>query len=106
MFVGRRLMMNDREMLKNIEAVVEKNVRPALRSHGGDVELLSYTDGICRVRLLGKCSGCPSAFITTEEIIREAIVKELPMVQDVVLVTETSDELMDFAKSLMGRHKA
>ena len=81
-------------------------MRPALRSHGGDVELLSYTDGICRVRLLGKCSGCPSAFITTEEIIREAIVKELPMVQDVVLVTETSDELMDFAKSLMGRHKA
>ena len=55
MFVGRRLTMNDREMLKNIEAVVEKNVRPALRSHGGDVELLSYTDGICRVRLLGKC---------------------------------------------------
>ena len=98
-------MMNDAQMLENIEAVVEKSVRPVLREHGGDVELLSCTDGICRVRLLGKCSGCPSAFITTEEIIREEIVRALPEVRDVVLVTQTSDELMDFARSLMGRHK-
>lgn len=97
--------MDDKQMINKIESVIETSVRPQLHSHGGDVQVLSYEDGICRVRLLGKCSGCPSAFITTEEIIREEIVKVLPQVKDVVLVTETSDELMSFARQLMGRHK-
>lgn len=97
--------MNANEMIDAIESVIEASVRPQLQSHGGDVKVLSFENGVCRVRLLGKCSGCPSAFITTEEIIREEIVKALPQVTDVVLVTETSDELLDFARQLMGRNK-
>ena len=71
---------------------------PQLQAHGGDVEVISYDeDGVCRIRLLGHCSGCPSAFITTEEIIRAEVIRELPQVKDVVLVQETSQELLDFA---------
>lgn len=97
--------MNHNELLTAVESVIEAAVRPQLQAHGGNVRLLSVEDGICRVKLLGQCSGCPSAFITTEEIIRGEIVKVLPEVKDVVLVTETSDELMDFAKKLMGRNR-
>lgn len=97
--------MDHNELLAAVESVIETSVRPQLQAHGGDVKLLSIEAGLCRVKLLGQCSGCPSAFITTEEIIRGEIVKALPEVKDVVLVTETSDELMNFAKQLMGRNR-
>lgn len=97
--------MDNKELLEAIEGVVDKAVRPHLREHGGDVLVLSVEDGICRVRLLGQCSGCPSALLTTEEVIREEIVRALPQVKDVVLVSQTSDELIDFAKQLMGRRR-
>ena len=91
--------MDHNELLAVVESVIETSVRPQLQAHGGDVKLLSIEAGICRVKLLGQCSGCPSAFIRGE------IVKALPEVKDVVLVTETSDELMNFAKQLMGRNR-
>jgi len=36
-------------------------VRPYLRSHGGNVELLGVADGVVRLRLQGSCHGCPSS---------------------------------------------
>src|SRR5262245_27600759 len=37
-----------------------EEVRPYLRSHGGNVKLLSVVDGVIRLRLQGNCHGCPS----------------------------------------------
>ncbi len=92
------------DMIKKIEAVIEEKVRPSLMDHEGDVKVLSYEDGICRVRLLGACSGCPSAQITTEELIAKEVMEALPEVKDVVLVQEVSPELMDFARKIL-RHE-
>ena len=92
------------DMIKKIEAVIEEKVRPSLMDPEGDVKVLSYEDGICRVRLLGACSGCPSAQITTEELIAKEVMEALPEVKDVVLVQEVSPELMDFARKIL-RHE-
>ena len=40
-------------MMDKINEILEKKVRPALLLHSGDIELLSYEDGVVRVRLLG-----------------------------------------------------
>ena len=61
-------------MMEQIEQVLDQRVRPYLLGHGGQVEVVSLEDGILRVRLLGHCSGCPSATITTEQIIQEEVV--------------------------------
>ncbi len=92
-------------MLANIQDVIERKIRPSLLDHQGDVEILSLEDGILRIRLLGKCSGCPSAQLTTEELIKTEIMEEIPQVKDVVLVQETSPELMEFARKIL-RHEA
>ena len=89
-------------MLDQIEAVMENKVRPSLRAHGGDVEVLSCEDGICRIRLLGQCSGCPSAMATNEELIGKEVMDVLPEVKDVVLVQEASPELLDLAKKILN----
>ena len=53
-------------------------VRPALKSHGGDVELVGLTDGVVRLRLVGSCQGCPSSALTMTQTIEEAVVALAP----------------------------
>jgi hypothetical protein len=45
---------------QKIEDVLE-SIRPALRSDGGDVELIDFDedDGIVQLRLVGACGSCP-----------------------------------------------
>ena len=55
-----------------------EEVRPYLRSHGGDVELLGIESGVARVRMEGSCDGCPSSAATLKLAIEEAIQKAAP----------------------------
>ena len=81
-------------MIERIDEVLEEKVRPALLSHEGDVQIVEYADGILKIRLTGHCSGCPSARLTTEELIAAEVQKEIPEVKEVVLVNEISPELL------------
>lgn len=89
-------------MLKRIEAVLDEKVRPQLALHGGNIQTVSCEDGVYRFRLLGKCSGCPSAHLTTEMLIREELTAAIPQLADVVLVQGVSDSLLQQAKAMMG----
>ena len=89
-------------MLEKIEKVLEEDVRPKLLAHEGNVEIKEWKDGVLKVKLLGLCSGCPSAIVTTEEIIAEAVKEKIPEVKDVVLVQEVSEDLIDMAKKLLN----
>jgi len=53
-------------------------VRPYLESHGGNVELLSLSDGFARLRLRGACKTCPSSSITLELAVRKALEEACP----------------------------
>ena len=57
-------------------ALVE--VRPYLKSHGGNVELVKVEKGVAYLRLEGSCHGCPSSTITLKLAIEEAIYKAAP----------------------------
>ena len=57
-------------------ALVE--VRPYLKSHGGNVELVKVENGVAYLRLEGSCHGCPSSTITLKLAIEEAIYKAAP----------------------------
>jgi Fe-S cluster biogenesis protein NfuA len=48
-------------------------IRPYVRSHGGDVELLGVEGGVVRLRMAGSGQGCPSSNSTVKSIIEEAI---------------------------------
>ena len=60
-----------------IEAALEKDVRPALRLDGGDIELVDVQGDKVLVRFLGHCAGCMAARFTqdglVEKKLREAI---------------------------------
>ena len=54
------------------------SVRPYMESHGGDVELLGIDDGVARLRLDGRCNGCPASAATLELAIKEALDEAAP----------------------------
>jgi Fe-S cluster biogenesis protein NfuA len=59
-------------------------VRPYLQSHGGNVDLLSVTDGVVRLRLIGSCDGCPSSTLTLKSAIETNIYEAAPDVVSIV----------------------
>ena len=90
-------------MYEELETVLDQYVRPQLRGHGGDIRSLSCEDGVDRFRLLGQCSGCPSAWLTTESLIQETLLQAFPDLKQVVLVQQVSDDLMNQARAIL-RH--
>ena len=95
-----------REELRKIEAVLEERVRPALRAHGGEIEIDRLEEGVLYVKLLGQCAGCPSADLTNETLVEAELVQALPeLVRKVAVVQTVSDELWEQAKKLLREHR-
>ncbi len=54
------------------------SVRPYLKSHGGNIDVLGVHDGIARLRFQGTCKTCPSSAVTLELAIRRAVIEACP----------------------------
>lgn len=93
-----------KSMIKKIEEVLDRDVRPYLNSHDGDVVIIEYAKHVLKIRMTGMCSGCPSATLTTEELIASKVKAAIPQVEDVVLVTGVSDDLIDQAKAILNHN--
>lgn len=90
---------------QRLEELLDQLVRPALRAHGGDAELVGFDDGVLRLRMLGQCAGCPGATLTNETLIEGQLMPILPDLKQVVLVHHVDDSLLDMARSLMTRSR-
>jgi Fe-S cluster biogenesis protein NfuA len=69
-------------------------VRPRLRSHGGEVELLSVVDGAVRLRLDAKGHGCGSTPQALKEQLEEALYSAVPDLT--VLLIEGAEDKQSF----------
>lgn len=85
-----------------LQRIIKEKVRPKLEAHGGDLEIVSLEGGVLTVRLLGQCSGCPSAHVTNEEIIKKEILAEAPEISDVILDNSVSEDMLAFARQLLS----
>ncbi|USO02686.1 MAG: NifU family protein [Alphaproteobacteria bacterium] len=72
---------------KQIKEVINTRVRPFVQQDGGDISLESFRDGVVYVRMLGACSGCPSAFVTLKGGIERLLQHYVPEVKSVEAVT-------------------
>lgn len=90
-----------KELLEKIEEVLNTNIRPQLQLHGGGMETVSLEQGRYAFRLTGQCAGCPSAYLTTEELIRATLQERFPQLREVVLEQSVSEDLLEQAKKLL-----
>jgi Fe-S cluster biogenesis protein NfuA len=81
MFLLHSLHPDDIEtrVLRGLEAV-----RPYLKSHGGDCELVSVRDGIVRLKLHGTCGSCPSSSLTLKNAVEDALYEAAPDILEII----------------------
>ncbi|HEX3801103.1 MAG TPA: NifU family protein [Verrucomicrobiae bacterium] len=60
-----------------LKQALEK-VRPYMKSHGGNVELIALENDFAKLRLSGNCKDCPSSAVTMELAVRQAIEEACP----------------------------
>lgn len=89
--------------LNTLTRILEEKVRPSLLNHGGEIELIGITDeNEVHVRFLGACSGCPSAHITLETVVKGILLSECPEIKDVVADVSISKDLLETAKKFLS----
>ena len=93
------------ELWKAAEKVLEERVRPRLADHSGNIEIVSLEDGVLKVQFTGQCSGCPSAYLTLEEVVKEEVMEHIPEISDVILDTGVSEDMLLFAKKFLGQKR-
>ncbi|WP_312831681.1 NifU family protein [Sedimentibacter saalensis] len=90
-------------MTERIENALDQFVRPKLSEHQGNLEVVKFEDGVLEIKLLGKCSGCPSAKFTTEDMVEAELKKYIPELEKVILNNSVSEDLLDFAKKILNK---
>ncbi|ERT04668.1 rieske domain protein [Lyngbya aestuarii BL J] len=64
-----------------------EEVRPGLKSHSGDVELVAIKlPDTVEVKLVGTCSNCPASTLTLKQGVEQAIKNHCPEIQQVISV--------------------
>ncbi len=77
--------MSSEQELKKIEEILEE-MRPNIQMDGGDIEFVSYVDGVVSVRLQGACATCPLSLDTLKMGIEERLKEYVPDVVEVISV--------------------
>src|SRR5271154_6686430 len=67
-----------------------ESVRPYLKSHGGDCELIGVRDGVVRLRLHGSCGSCPSSSLTLKNAVEDALYQAAPDIKEIVAENATA----------------
>ena len=73
------------QKIKKIEAVLEREIKPALKKDGGDIELVDVDGDFVMVSLRGACTSCAKSQTTLKEYVEKKL-REL--VLDTLIVEE------------------
>jgi len=73
----------DEEIIEQIKHIIETNVKPAVASHGGVIDFVSYKDGHLDLILGGACSGCASSTITLKMGVENMVKHYVPEVKTI-----------------------
>ena len=76
-------MRSNEEIITQIKAIIETNVKPAVASHGGVIDFVSYDDGHLSLILGGACSGCASSTITLKLGVENMVKHFVPEVKTI-----------------------
>tara|TARA_B100000700_G_scaffold282061_1_gene333295 strand:- start:227 stop:778 length:552 start_codon:yes stop_codon:yes gene_type:complete len=82
--VSEKKPLEENETIQQIKDVLETKVRPAVAKDGGDIQFISFHNGVVKVALKGSCSGCPSSVMTLKQGVQNLLchyVKEVKSVE-------------------------
>jgi Fe-S cluster biogenesis protein NfuA len=71
--------------LATIQSILDE-LRPAIMSHDGNIELIKYENHIVYVKLHGACVSCPISMMTLKFGVEEAIKAKIPELKEVIAI--------------------
>ena len=77
--------MNKETLNKKVQEALNE-IRPFLESDGGNIELVSITDDVVKVKLLGNCVSCSVNQMTLKNGVEMTVKKHAPEIQKVVSI--------------------
>jgi len=78
--------MTGQELRRTIEVALDE-IRPFLKSDGGDIELISIEDdSLVKVQLMGTCVDCTVNQMTLKSGVEMTIKKHAPQIKEVINV--------------------
>ena len=75
-------------VVEKIHEIIEKQINPAVASHGGYISLIDVKDNVVYVQLGGGCQGCGMADVTLKQGIEAMIKEAVPEIARVYDVTD------------------
>ena len=81
------------EIIKDIKSTLETKVKDNVAVHGGEINFLSYDQGIVRLQMAGACSGCAMSKKTLQEGVERLLTHYVPEVRG--LLSEDDEEAKD-----------
>ncbi len=70
-------------IIKEIIALIDERIRPAVAMDGGDINFVNLIDGVVYVEMLGACSGCSSSSATLKGGVENLLKHYIPEVKSV-----------------------
>lgn len=78
----------DTEIRQIVKELLDKQINPAVGSHGGFINLIDVKENKVYLQLQGGCHGCGMANVTLKQGIETAIRERIPDIDDVLDVTD------------------
>ena len=79
-------MITNKRIINKIEAALDE-IRPYLKTDGGDISLVEITDDYTvKVKLMGACETCHVSMMTLKNGVEVAVKNAVPKVKKVVLL--------------------
>jgi len=78
------MSQSDDEIVSQVKQLLEERVQPAVASHGGSVNFVSYDQGTLRLQLSGACSGCAGSTTTIKFGVENMMKHYIPEIENVV----------------------
>jgi NifU-like protein len=72
----KHVRLSNIQKIRLVEETLEREVKPALRQDGGDIELVDFDNNTVFVKLRGTCSTCAASQVTLKNYV-ETKIKEL-----------------------------
>lgn len=72
------------EIITEVKNLLEERVAPAVASHGGFVNFVSYDNGVLKLQLAGACSGCAGSTTTIKFGVENMMKHYVPEIEEVI----------------------
>jgi Fe-S cluster biogenesis protein NfuA len=78
----------DAVLLQAVEALLKREVNPAIAAHGGLIAAERVADGSVYLRMSGGCQGCAASAATLRQGVERMLRAALPQIREIVDVTD------------------